>query len=117
MRLTIWRFSPFHNSINGCLERCLWVVFVCVCVRLCACVCVVVTWKWKTPAYPSEKLCSWGTTRYSSFSYSVRQAMAASSQQSPGERTFSSDSIGPLSYDSTRTPHLRLDLGTLTLPY
>ncbi len=43
------------------------------------------TWKWKMPAYsPSLKLCPCGTTRARTSSFRVSEAMAASSQQSPG---------------------------------
>lgn len=41
------------------------------------------TWKWKIPAYLSWKLWSLGTTLARISSFRVRDAMAASSQQSP----------------------------------
>lgn len=49
------------------------------------CLCVVVTWKWKMPVYPRAKPCPWGTTRWRRSSLRVREAMAASSQQSPAD--------------------------------
>lgn len=47
------------------------------------------TSKWKMPAYsPSLKLWSCGTTRARTSSFRVSEAMAASSQQSPGGREW-----------------------------
>ena len=46
------------------------------------------TWGWNILAEPGPKLWSWGTTLASAFLLSVREAMAASSQQSPARRKW-----------------------------